>query len=307
MIEVTSIPTTICAGFLPNLVEFSRADIAIVDVQQGTDNTVLAVVNGDITADLEVGDSVYIYSEGIGYTYDITANVTALQVLGGQTLISTDAEFVINGSGGYLNYYQYYFVEAVLTDPEKNDSALLPYTLRDSGTPAGALAVDISAANDLNEQALPLTGGVATGARVKLGVKYRESWRGNNSQAYTDIGSTFIVQFSTEALTDNTIVNDFDIPRYYKGYPAAVAFIRSDVENEKITISIDQLNLNTGNITTGQTIRTFAPGDYGYLFGSTADVSFSFDQNAAYVRVNYNVLPAADYKAGDYSTDYNIE
>ena len=307
LINTPVTPTdNVLAGFLPQLLEFKREDITVIDVTQGANNTILVRVTGDITSDIAAGESVYLYSQGLTSDYDGSGVVISAVFAAGQTTLNIDIQFVEIANGGYMNYLQEWFVEVELVDIGNTNKSILPYTIRDDGTPSGIASVDISAANDLNEEVFPLVGGVGVESRQKFTAKYRESWRGNNEQAYTLTGEDYIVQFSTEELANNEIVNDFEIPRLYIGYPAAIAFIHSDLNfTDKVGLRIDELDLNKNNIITDTQIRQFGAGAYGYLYGGSEDVQIELNQNTEYLRIKYASEPLADYKAGDYKAgDY---
>ena len=307
LINTPVTPTdNVLAGFLPQLLEFKREDITVIDVTQGANNTILVRVTGDITSDIAAGESVYLYSQGLTSDYDGSGVVISAVFAAGQTTLNIDIQFVEIANGGYINYLQEWFVEVALVDVNNTDKSILTYTLRDDGTPAGVANIDISAANDLNEQFFPLVGGVGVENRTKFTAKYRQSWRGNNEQAYTLTNEEYIVQFSTEELENDTIVNDFETPILYVGYPAAIALIHSDLNfTDKVVLRIDELDINKADIITDTQIRQYAPGAFGYLYGGSEDVEIELNQNTEYLRIKYASEPLADYKAGDYKAgDY---
>jgi hypothetical protein len=67
------------SGFEPVEFLFKREDLPIVSVDLGVDAFVRITISNNLTTYLSVGDSVYLYAEGLdGYIYDNVGEITAI-------------------------------------------------------------------------------------------------------------------------------------------------------------------------------------------------------------------------------------
>jgi len=300
------------SGFLKQEIDFIREDIDVISVTSGTDALALITVAGNITANLKVSEYVYLYSETTNLFYDLSAAVITITYSAPNTLILINTPYTQTGAGGYMNYYQNYFVEAALVSIYNDNYEILPFRLRADGNPAGLIKIDISAANDINVSDYALnTGGVLELSRNKFKVKYRQSWRESAAQAFTSISSPnngeFIMVYSTMEIVNDTIINRLGLPKFYYGYPNSVIFAHTDYDfaNKKVSAKFDELDLNRNTIISDNLIRNFDAFDFGHLAASTGDISLTLDSNTKFVKVHFDEVSVVDYQPIDYAAiDY---
>lgn len=293
-------------GFKPIDIEFSRLDLAITGVTQAADNRINVDVTTDISASLSAGEFIYLYSEGVTYTYNKTYEVISVTA----TDIVLDGDYIEAGTAGYINYKQNYAVEMILTDPDNSAINLLDFTLKQTGTNAGVIIFDVSIINDLNSQDFEdqLTGREIEEGRIKFNVKYREIWREDATAIYTTVDNPIIALFATEDIEIEKFNNPFVIPVLYAGYPTGIGFIHSDSNSEDLVIKVtfDELDINQTDITTDNPLRQFDIGDYGVLLSTTEDTSLTLNENTKYVRLNANSSGQPEYEPTEYSNEYSI-
>lgn len=293
-------------GFKAIDIVFKREDLAITTVTQAADNRIQINVGTDVTSELNEGDFVYLYSEGVTYTYDLTAEVISVTA----SAIVIDGDYIEGGTGGYTNYKQNYAVEMKLTDPDNFAIDLLGFTLKQSGSDSGNIIFDVSVINDLNCQEFveQLTGREVEEGRVKFNVKYREIWREDDTASYIEIDNPIIALFATSDFQIETFSNPFSEPFFYAGYPAGIGFIHSDSnqEDDAIKVTFDELDINKTDITTGNVLKQFNITDYGVLLATSEDTNLILNEDTKYIRLNASIGGLPEYEPTEYSNEYNI-
>lgn len=206
----------IFAGFQPIEFKFKREDLAITSVESGSGGVKINVTT-NLTAYLLPGDQIYLYSPGLQYTYDAVGTILSITA----TDITIDLPFIEAGSGGYINYRKNYFVEMMLVDKNFSEANKLPFVLQSDGDAAGNISIDVSVINDLNGSRGAIADGILNGVQ-QFEVKYREVYAGS-ANSYTLIDNKlFVVIYALEQPEKDVILNQFDLPKLYLGYPAGV-------------------------------------------------------------------------------------
>lgn len=296
----------IFSGFNPVNIVMSRQDLVIDTISQGANNTIDVNISTDITSELVAGDFIYIYSEGVDYTYSLTAKVLSVSA----TVINLDSDYIESATGGYTNYKQNYTVEMKLVNPDNSDIDMLGFTLKQAGSAAGSITFDVSIINDLNSQNFTeqLTGREVTEGRIKFNVKYREIWREDATATFTLIDNPIIVAFSTRELIPEEFSNPFTEPPLYLGYPMGIGFIHTDANypGEAIKFTFDELDINKNAISTDKKLKQFEIGDYGILTTTTEDNDEPLSPNTKYLRLYAQNSNIPEYEPTEYSSEYNI-
>jgi hypothetical protein len=317
MITITSHPVyvdsgityDIFPGFKPIEIEFKREDVQISTVTAGSGGRILVTVPGDITGDLNENEDVYIYSEGINYTYDKSGKATSISFGGGVTTFEVDIDYIESTTGGYCNYYQNYNVEVKLVNPDNDNIDLLGFSLQNDGTDSGIIKIDTSIINDENTQGYLAESGVVENGRVKYNIKYRESWRDNTAQSFTTIDSPIIAVFATEDVTIEGFSSPFDEFKTWVGYPNNAGLFHSD-ENQSgkgVVIVFDELDINKNVITSDNSLFTFDADDYGLFLVTDPYPSFTFDADTKYATLKASYETLGDYNASEYNnSEYNV-
>ena len=298
----------IFAGFQAVEIQFSRQDVAIVAVGSGTGGKVEITILTDITSDLNAGESVYLYAEGVSYVYNLVAKITEINFTSPNTVILTDANFIQVSSVGYVNHLQNYFVEAKLVDVANNDVQLYPELLSDDGTPSGDVFINVSGAVDYLSNEILANSGEIVENRIRFVVMYREVWRENQTNAFTLIDELpIIIVYAADNSSPETFVNDFDEPKMYEGYPFAMTIIHSldNNEGERVSVSFDELDINQDTINLDNPLFSFSAKAMGLMQSNMADNQKVIEDTTRYIQFNANSDNLADYKDGDYkSGDY---
>jgi len=293
-------------GFKPIDIVFDRQDLTITGVTQAADNKIQVDVGTDLTSSLFENDYVYLYSEGVTFTYDNTYEVISVTA----TEIVLYGDYIQAGTGGYVNYKQNYAVEMILTDPDNFNIDLLGFTLKQTGSDAGEIIFDTSIINDLNCQEFTdqLTGREIEEGRIKYNIKYRETWREDDTASFTEVDNPIISLFATENFKVETFSNPFELPIFYAGYPAGIGFIHSDANYEDLSIrvSFDELDINQSGITTDNPLKQFNIGDYGVLLSTSEDTDLVLNENTRYIRLNAYSSGIPEYEPTEYSSEYSI-
>jgi len=285
----------IFAGFAPIEFQFKREDLAITNVESGSGGVKINVpVN--LTSVLTVGDSIYLYSVGAGYTYDGVG--TVLGITSGD--ITIDVPFIQGAIGGYINYKKNYFVEMMLVDRNFSEANKLPFTLQSDGDAAGNISIDVSIINDLNKSRGTIADGRLNNGVQEFEVKYREVYTGS-SDSYTLIDNKLLVViYTTDKPEKDVILNAFDLPKIYLGYPAALVVAHGGgMAASTINITYDELDINETGVGFGS--LSTLPGDKNGLtmwaWANNKTVNAACD----YVRFNFTSIGIFDFKAGDFA------
>jgi len=294
-------------------IELKREDIPVVDTTLGADNNVVVRVSGDITANLNQFDSVYLSSGD----YDKGGVVRSATYGGTYTEIETNIDWIGAASGGYLNYKQNWFIEAKLVRPDNALAKVVDSTIKTSGNPAGDVTINVENPVDLLDREYPLESGVIKTASIKYRVYYREVWRGDTSPAYAPISSLatgidtgvydIINVLSATNPEPETILNDKTLPVSFVGYPGGLTFTHSVLNesgnNDRLLVYFDELDINKNIITEDVFLRDFPSNSEGVFFISSEDIDYTFNQNTRYVNVKIYLESIADYSSDDYDSD----
>jgi len=284
----------IFAGFLPCEFVFKREDLAITSVTAGTGGAKIIHV-GDLTSYLSEGDSLYLYSPGTGYDYDLVTTVKA--IVAGE--ITVDAPYIVTGGAGYINYFKNYYVELQCVNPTLSDVNLLPFSLENDGDPDGNIRIDVSIVNDLNRQRGAMTEGLISESVQEFEVKYRQVYFGSSENFTLIDNKKIILIYATETPTEETILNSFDLPKIYLGYPAALTVANlEDSASSTVQLVYNELDINNNPVASGS-LSSLASDVNGYLLwkwpanaavgSATKYINFDFDVNALF-----------DFAAGDF-------
>ncbi len=299
----------IFAGFQPVELDFKREDAVVVDVTQGANNKILISIAGDITSSLNVGEWVYLYSEGITYTYDNSYQIITLAYSAPDTEITVEGSYIEGSSGGYCNYKQNWYLESKLVNPDNNDVLNYPQLLQNDGNPNGETEVNTSMLVDFLKNEILSTSQEITNGRQDCQVMYRESWREDDTASFTLVDEDpIIIIFAAEDSEIEDFTNGFEIPKMWEGYPFYLNMLHSTENHagERVVITFDELDINKDDITTDNALTNFEPGDYGILQTNFDDNVVVLDDDTRYIQFNANSSIAADYLTGDYNdTDYS--
>jgi hypothetical protein len=252
-------------GFKPVEFIFKREDQQITGVDEDVSGNVEVTIESvDLTSLINVGQPIYLYSEGSLYTYDVSAEVLSINLVGGDTIIVIDSPYYRINTGGYINYRRNYFVESNLIDT-LNSAPLFNYYLTNDGDNAGNITVDINVANDLTSKPFTLASGAEQNGRVKLLYQYREVYEGS-SNSFTTITDEIIICYARNDFQIEEVISGLTEPKIYKGYPFPVGIYHTQ-ENESGSaprILFDELNINKNTITNNNVLFGFGD-EYGFL------------------------------------------
>jgi hypothetical protein len=295
-------------GFLPIEFSFKREDAQIASVGAGVDNKILITVAADLDTYLDAGDSIYLYAVGSTYTYDLSAEILTISYSFPNTSITIDAGYIEAATSGYVNYFKNWYVEMQLVDEVNTDIDLLGYNLKDDGTPSGFVTMDVSIINDKNDQIWPTASGVMEEGRTKFKVKYREVYD-ISSNSFTLIALEYIAIFATQEFTVDKILDPRVDPHIYYNYAFGGGVIHTDYNDpgKVIRVSFDELDVNGEYISTGNVIKSFPLGSYGFLFVNSDDYDNPLNDYTYYVDVDVDLVNISDYEPSEYdNTDYSV-
>jgi hypothetical protein len=299
---VKAVGQNVFGGNSPVEITFKREDVAVVDTEQGVDNTVIINLGSDITSSINVGESVYLSSE----SYDLTAVVLQTD----SAFIRIATEWVENTDDGYLNYKQNYYTELDIIDPSNENIKILPFTLRDDGDEKGNIIIDLSIINDLNAIDFPDYSAVneMADSRVQFDIRYREIWRESLATAYTRITDPIIIYPAKETGQIEAFSNGFDNPEYYKGYNNGAVFLHSDADplgSVSIVFYYDEKDINKQTIKPNQKIGELAAQEvYGRLFAPLVDLVLLPETEFITLRSEAADIP--EFSPTDFTSDFNI-
>lgn len=283
------------AGFLTIEFVFKREDIAVTSVTSGVGG---AKINhaGDLSTYLTAGDSVYLYSVGTNYTYNTVG--TVLSVVAGEVTI--DAPFIEAGTGGYMNYFKNYYVEFQCVNKNNSDINILPFSIESDGDSAGNIIVDVSIVNDLNIQRGAVVQGQDLTSFQEFEVKYRQVYTGS-SESFTLINSKLlIVLYATETPEGGVILNQFNLPKIYLGYPAGLCVANSGgVAGNNVEMIYSELDINQLPIDTG-TLGLLDQELNGYLIWKWLSNAVVYD-NTKYLSFDFRTESVFDFSDTDFA------
>jgi hypothetical protein len=287
----------IFAGFIPCNVVFKREDLVVVDTESGLDDNVLINVGTDLTSYLSLGDYVYLYSEGDSglFTYNVSAAITAITA----TEITINSKFVEASTGGYINYLKNFYVEIECVGKENANRKIIPFSLRDNGDNAGNITIDLSIVNDLNSQAYAFTKREMIETRVEFNIQWRPVSLGS-VPSYTLVDELIVLVYATVTPESETILNGFDIPKIYAGYPMGVVVAHSNgVAGATLEVKYNQLDINRQVITSGTTLGTLDAEFYGFLFWP---LTGTISDSTEFIDFNLYGTQVFDFAAPDFAT-----
>lgn len=272
------------AGFEEVNFGFKREDAQVNGVGLGIDNNLLIQTQSDLSNYLNEGDFVYIFSTGLTHTYDDVGEVIAIT----SSTITISVDFIENTTSGYINFYRNYFLECQLVNVNNSAVKILPLNLTDDGDNAGNIDIDVSIANDLNEQMLgEFSSGAMQESRVVFKLQYREVWDENQESSYTLIDDEIILVYATEQMLVETFVNELDNPTFYRGYNYGVVLAHSKQNNEDtgIGVTYDELDINKIIINSGNPLVTLDASQDGFLFASI-NKNINLTNDTEYLQLN---------------------
>lgn len=234
------------AGFQKCNVVFKREDLAIDSIESGSGGIKINV-STDLTSVLSAGDAIYVYSKGASYTYDGVGIV--IGITSGD--ITVDIPYIQTATGGYINYKKNWYVELQCVDPVLSDANLLPFSLESDGDAAGNVIIDVSIVNELNVRRGEIAEGYETSTVKKFEIKYREVYDGS-SNSFTLVDNKLFIMLCCIDVPDEDILNQFDEPQLYLGYPAAIATaIKAHAESSTVEMTYKELDINKAEVSNG--------------------------------------------------------
>lgn len=287
------------AGFKPVEFVFKREDLAITSVESGSGGIQINV-GTDLTSYLSIGDTIYVYSEGAAYTYSGTGTILGITA----TDITIDIPYVQDAVGGYINYLKNYYVEMQCVDRQFPTSLVLPFSLTSDGDAAGNITIDVSVANDLNRQRGNISSGHLISSRIEFEVQYRQVYQGS-TESFTLINNKAVVLlYATEDPIIDDILNTFDTPKLYLGYPAALVIAHEeDPASSTLKMTYKELDANQVEVDSGELdeLDSDVNGFLSWEWPADATVSLA----TKFIEFGFEVNVLAEYDKNDYeSTDY---
>ena len=299
----------IFAGFQAVELDFKREDAVVVDVTQGANNKILISIAGDITSSLNVGEWVYLFSEGVTFTYDNSYQIITVVFSSPNTEITVEGDFIEGSTGGYCNYKQNWFLESKLVSPDNNDVKNYPQLLQTDGNPNGEVEVNTAMLVDFLKNELFETSQEITEGRQECKVMYRESWREDDTAVFVLVDQEpIIIIFAAKDSEIEDFTNEFETPRMWEGYPFFLNILHSlqNSVGERVAVTFDELDINQDNIIIDNALTNFEPDDFGILQSNFNDNVKIIEDSTRFIKFNANSSSAADYLTGDYDdSDYS--
>jgi hypothetical protein len=289
------------AGFGAINFEFKREDLAIDDIENGTGGAQINV-SSDLTSYLSEGDSIYVYSQGADYTYNGLATILSIT----STDITVDMPYIQSATGGYINYFKNYYVELQCVNATLPEVNILPFTMQSDGDAEGNINIDVSVAVDQLTQRGAIVQGQIPESSVEFEVRYRQVYTGS-SESYTLIDSKLlVVLYCTETPAENEILNSFDLPKLFLGYPGAIVIANNNaILGETKELVYSELDINQTAIASGSL------GSEGTVFNGFILwkwlANASVNSKTKYIDFNLLIGGAADFADPDFdSPDFVI-
>jgi hypothetical protein len=277
--------------------------LQIVSVESGSGGIKINLTT-DLTSYLNAGDSIYVYSEGANYTYDGVGIILSLT----PGDITVDIPYIQNATGGYINYLKNYYVELQCVDKQFSSSNKLPFNLTSDGDAAGNIEIDVSIVNDLNKQRGKIADGLISESVQEFEIQYREVYDGS-SNGFTLIDNKLIVLvYATDTPEKEKILNNFELPKIYMGYEAALVIAKeADVPGSTMIMYYTGLNENKKAIEKSQ-LSELNSDQNGFLMWKISFNLFlakSFNTAIRFLEFDFITNAVADYDSNDYdSNDY---
>lgn len=283
------------AGFQKCELVFKREDLAVINVEAGTGG---AKINhaGDLTSVLSEGDTIYLYSEGTNYTYDGIFEI--LTIVAGE--ITVDTPYIESSTLGYINYRKNYFVELQCVNPTLPEVNLLPFNLQSDGDAKGNITIDVSIVNELNVQRGAMAEKYISESVKQFEVRYREVYEGS-SNSYTLVdGKLFILLYAIEEPLEDTILNHFDTPQLYLGYPGAIVALKKALSaGSTVEMTYNELDINKEIITNG-TLGSLAATVNGFL-SWLWEANTSVNEGTKYIDFTLGETGVFDFRSPDFA------
>jgi len=236
------------AGFQKCEFVFKREDLAVTSVDSGVDAKARINHTGDLTSVLSAGGYVYLYSEAADYTYNGSFEI--ITIVAGQ--ITVDTPYIQSGTGGYINYLKNYYVELQCVNKTLSDVNLLPFSLQSDGDSAGNITIDVSIINELNKQRGAISQSELSDSLTEFEIKYRQVYSGS-SESFTLVDDKLVIMLYTiDEPEQDAILNQFDLPKIYLGYQAAiVAAILERPASSTCEMLYNELGINKNLLVSG--------------------------------------------------------
>ena len=299
---VGSAASKVFAGFQSVEFIFKREDLAITGVTAGTGGAKITVAT-NLTSYLVPGDTLYLYSEGTNYTYDLTAEILTITA----TEITVDAPYIETGTGGYINYFKKYYVELQCVHPTLPTVNLLPFNLQSDGDAAGNIKIDVSIVNDLNRQRGAIVQGLISESSQEFEVQYRQVYTGS-SESFTLVDNKrIILLYAIDEPEVEEILNNFDLPRLYLGYPSALTIVNmADAASAVVELKYNELDMNLNTVAVG-TLSTIASDVNGFLLWKWLGTA-SVNEATHFIEFNLSVTATFDFLIGDFAhPDFKVQ
>jgi len=294
----------IFAGFAPVEITMQRSDASIVSVSLGASSRALISISGNITSVLSIGEWVYLYASGINYTYDGTFKILDLSFSSPNTLITIDAFYIVGAYSGYCNYKQNWFLESKIVSPINSDIMVYPQLLQNDGNPNGIIDINVSMLVDFLQNEIKITSQEIIRSRAKCKVMYREVWRENSTENFILIDQIpIIIIFAAENYEIESIVNNFEIPKIFDGYPFWLNLLHS-TENYtgiRLNATFNENDINKNTINSANPLYLFNTDNYGILQINFNNKQKVIEQNTRYITININSSGIADFATGDFN------
>jgi hypothetical protein len=289
------------AGFRAVNFVFKREDLQITSIESGTGGIKINLPS-DLTTYLVAGDTVYVYAEGTTFTYDCLGTVLAITA----TDITLDIDYTESASSGYINYFKNYYVELQCVNKDYATVNILPFTLQSDGDAAGNINIDVSIANDLNELRGDITQGLIPESTIEFEVQYRQVYTGS-TESFTLVDNKLLVLlYCIEMPTENEILNKFDVPKLFLGYPGAIVICNNNAsDGESTEMLYSELDINQDAITAG-TLGTIATVFDGFVLWKWL-YNVSVNVKTKYIDFNPSTIGLGDFADPDFdSPDFVI-
>ena len=283
------------AGFKPIEFVFKREDQAITSVTSGVGGAKITLT-ADLTTYLSIGDTIYLYSPATNHNYDGVVTITDINA----TEITIDTPYLETGTGGYINYYKNYYVELQCVNIENTDINLLDFSLEADGDNAGNITIDVSIINDLNSQRGAIDQAYVSDSSTFFYVKYRQVYNGS-SESFTILSSKMlIVLYATEQPTEEEILNSFDLPKIYLGYPASFAIAHATgATGQTNELLYEERDIN-GNALANDTLGTLSTVNNGFYTWEW-DKDATVENATKYIYFSFSTVGTYDFASPDFA------
>lgn len=284
------------AGFRPINFVFKREDQQITDIENGTGGIEINIPV-DLTSYLSEGDSIYVYAEGTNYTYDGYGTILAITA----TDITVDIPYIETASSGYINYLKNYYIELQCVDTTYPEANKLPFTLQADGDAAGNINIDVSVVVDQLTKRGAIVQGQLPVSSVEFEIRYREVHLGSSNAFLLVSDKLLVVLYCTVAPTENEILNSFDLPKLFLGYPGAIAIANNNaLAGETKEMVYNELDINETPIAAG-TLGVEDTVFNGFILWKWL-ANASVNSKTKYIEFDLQTIGVADFDTPDFAT-----